>query len=126
MKSAVIIFSFIFFLAGGKLLAQDNGSRTDTAKSKIDSIEIEITNLKNRISELEKEKVKQRAKTGNYKVRANWLLLEKGMTKEQVKELLGEPGKVLSGFGAYWYYPDSFGGKVEFDDNEKVTGWSEP
>jgi len=126
MKSAVIIFSFIFFLAGGKLLAKDNGTRPDSAKSKIDSIEIEITNLKKRISELEKEKEKQRAKTGNYKVRANWLALEKGMSKEQVKELLGEPGKILTGFGAYWYYPDSFGGKVEFDDNEKVTGWSEP
>lgn len=126
MKSSIFILAAVILLTCGKVRGQERAEKTDSAYTKIDSIEIEIANLKKRITELEKEKEKKSVKKGNYKLRGNWLLLEKGMTKEQVKELLGEPGKTLSGFGTYWYYPDSFGGKVEFDTDDKVTGWSEP
>ncbi len=36
-----------------------------------------------------------------------WKKLKKDMTREQVEELLGEPGQVISrGGGAKWYYQD--------------------
>lgn len=123
----IFIFSLIIFLfIVTNASSQEASAANDTLIQKLDSIDSAINNLKQRITDLEKSKEKRRAKKGNYKVRANWLALEKGMDKKQVLELLGEPGKKLSGFGEYWYYPDSFGGRVEFDSDEKVNGWSEP
>lgn len=122
-----IIFIFIFSAALQTVICGQKKTPADDSLSvKADSVEAEIKNLKERVSELEKENNLRNNKKGNYKVRANWLALEKGMTKEQVVKLLGKPGNTLSGFGTYWYYPDSFGGRVEFDDDGKVTGWSEP
>ena len=118
-----LVFFIILFLSAFSLA---DAQEADTLTSKVDSIGAEVKDLKDRVTELEKDKENRKAKIGNYKVRANWLALEKGMTKDQVIELLGKPGVILKGFGAFWYYPDSFGGKVEFDDNEKVSGWSEP
>ena len=51
------------------------------------------------------------------------------MTKDEVRRLLGEPGKISASdyLGDRWYYPDALGGNVKFDsDTERVTDWDEP
>ena len=60
----------------------------------------------------------------------NWRKIEAGQTPEQVKAVLGEPGKVFSGMVGgkprlIWYYPSIFGGNVEFEEG-KVKAWREP
>ena len=59
-----------------------------------------------------------------------WRGLFKGMSKEGVRGLLGEPGKVEESGGAltFWYYGYPSGGSVTFDrdSNGSVWGWSEP
>lgn len=60
------------------------------------------------------------------KNKQNWRRLEKGMSKAEVKQILGEPGKInTASYGDTWYYPDVLGGSVDFD-NGRVEGWSEP
>jgi hypothetical protein len=117
---------FCFFIATLTVRAQDSSSDASALGQKIDSLQKKIFDLEKRVASLEKDKANNLAKKGNYKIRENWLELQNGMTKKQVKELLGEPGKKLTGVGEYWYYPDSFGGRVEFNDDGIVAGWKEP
>jgi Small protein A (tmRNA-binding) len=126
MKKIIYLCLFIFVAIAGSVKAQQADENINTLIQKIDSLEKKISAIEKRISALETDKKNNLSKLGNYKIKSNWLMLEKGMSKAEVKTLLGEPGKILSGWGAYWYYPDSYGGRVEFDDNEKVTGWREP
>ena len=66
--------------------------------------------------------------TGSWRERASWRQVERGMTMDQVRVLLGEPDRVESGVFTYWYWGDIFeGGNVQFDaDSRRVEGWSEP
>lgn len=58
-----------------------------------------------------------------------WRKLRIGITRNQVKESLGEPTKitVISEFSEYWYYDSAQPWKayVRFD-RKGVSGWSEP
>lgn len=68
------------------------------------------------------------AATGNSRELANWRQLERRMTMDQVRALLGEPERVTADpFYIRWYWGDSRGGNVYFDaDSRRVEGWSEP
>ena len=56
-----------------------------------------------------------------------WRMMRKGMSKDDVRKLLGEPKSISAGvWGDSWYYPDVLHGKVEFDKQGRVTGWTEP
>jgi hypothetical protein len=50
------------------------------------------------------------------------------MTKDEVRKLLGEPGKIqtFGTAGAFWYYPDFGGGRVKFGGQGTVESWSKP
>lgn len=52
------------------------------------------------------------SKVRNWRDKSQWRLLSIGMAKDDVRKLLGEPGKVSSyGLGGeVWYYPDALGG----------------
>jgi outer membrane protein assembly factor BamE (lipoprotein component of BamABCDE complex) len=54
-----------------------------------------------------------------------WRKLQKGMTESEVEQLLGSPskGNMFSSFSV-WHY--GVAGSVQFDDDKRVTGWSEP
>jgi|GEM_PF-1499453 len=61
-----------------------------------------------------------------WKNSSNWASLRLGMTWSQVKQILGVPGKVQAGvFGDVMFFPDSNGGRVEFDRDGRVAKWSE-
>lgn len=57
-----------------------------------------------------------------------WRLLQRGLSEIHVRQLLGDPGRVVvSGFTSVWYYPDVGGGRVEFGtESGRVRGWVEP
>lgn len=55
--------------------------------------------------------------------RSQWRKLKRHMTKDDVRTLLGEPGRVsVSRFSESWYY---VGGSVTFDSKGRVDMWSE-
>ncbi len=66
---------------------------------------------------------------GSWRELANWRQVQRGMTMDQVRVLLGEPDRVESaGTFTSWYWGDFLeGGDVRFDaDSRRVEGWSEP
>lgn len=67
-------------------------------------------------------KAKTRKITGN-----PWHALRVNISKAEVISLLGKPGKIHKWkTGEAWYYPNIKGGEVDFDANDKVSGWLEP
>ena len=63
-----------------------------------------------------------------WKDRSRWRTLRKGMSKDDVRSLFGEPTKIDAGstldFWYYGIYPN--GGQVDFDPQGRVEGWREP
>jgi hypothetical protein len=57
----------------------------------------------------------------------SWRQLQRGMSFEQVRTLLGEPMKIDAGYVTRWYYSNSgiIGPQVTFTD-DRVSGWDEP
>jgi hypothetical protein len=61
--------------------------------------------------------------TAAAKDRSQWRKLQRHMTKDDVRKLLGDPGTVsVSRFAESWYYT---GGNVTFDGKGRVQMWSE-
>ena len=57
------------------------------------------------------------------KDRSQWRMLQRHMSKDDVKKLLGEPTKVsVSRFYESWYY---VGGTVTFDGKGRLDSWTE-
>jgi len=56
-----------------------------------------------------------------------WRGLSHGMSKDDVKQIIGEPGKISDlGFLVIWNYGYPFGGSVTFGQDGTVQSWSEP
>jgi len=56
-----------------------------------------------------------------------WRGLSHGISRDDVKRILGEPGKVSDlGFQVTWYYGYPSGGEVTFGKDGMVQSWSEP
>lgn len=56
-----------------------------------------------------------------------WRGLSHGISKDDVKRILGEPGKVSDlGFQVTWYYGYPLGGEVTFGKDGRLESWSEP
>jgi outer membrane protein assembly factor BamE (lipoprotein component of BamABCDE complex) len=56
--------------------------------------------------------------------RSQWRKLQRGMSKDDVRKLIGEPGKVsVAKYYEFWYYA---GGNVTFDAKGRLDAWNEP
>ena len=105
----------------------------DARDDKIHNLEEKVASLESRVSALEKI-VSQRPPVAEiqigdaWKSKANWRQLKLGMTKEQVKGILGEPPNIFASgvIGDYWYYPDGLGGDAKFDTSGLLESWKEP
>lgn len=69
---------------------------------------------------------------GDYRNKANWRRIKMGMTRAQVREILGDPPPPgypsphsLAG-SRKWLYPDAIGGSVHFSPSGRVDGWRAP
>ena len=94
-----------------------------------------ITELELRVAELERIILESQTEfdspirfSDKWKDKSNWRKLRLGMTKSQIREILGEPLKINANavLGDTWYYPDVLGGDIRFSTNGKVKSWSEP
>lgn len=137
LKKPAIAFVQIFILfvllsSSPRVLGQDNNMRK--LESRIAELEQIVSLLQQRIDELEaivegrKEKVQvSGAVKGNWRELRNWRQLRRGMTMQQVEDLLGEPETVqVSGSLTFWYWSYPGGPRVTFDRSNRVYGWSEP
>jgi hypothetical protein len=95
---------------------------------RITQLEKEVQELKNRLTTLEspvnKAIVKKSTVTSDgWKNLANWRSLKKGMSFDEVRAILGEPGRIQGGTLTDWTYPDQ--ASVTFY-NDRLHRWSEP
>ena len=76
------------------------------------------------------KKVVTYTKKAAWKNKINWRQLSKGMTKSQVRGLLGEPRRIesIDYFGEVWKYTDlDYSGTVKFHyKDQRLVEWSEP
>lgn len=105
-------------------------------EARVRALEKEVAELAAEVQRLERQLAAQRARPGatppearreGWRELRNWRSLRKGMSRFEVMQLLGEPGKV-SRYYAFerWEYPDALGGRVNFDSSGSVVGWRPP
>jgi hypothetical protein len=108
---------------------------SDSLLLRIDLLERRITDLERLVREMqalirnEPSRVRSDAGSSQWRDLQNWRRLQRGMTMDQVRALLGEPGRVDAQFAwTYWYWSDDRGGaNVYFGTrSSRVEGWSEP
>jgi hypothetical protein len=123
--SSLIIFSTIF---SPLVLAQDLNKKVKELEQKMTWLEQRIVKLEGIILQSQNTQAKPMvASPSKWKDKASWRLLKKGMGKDEVRQILGEPPKVVANihYGDIWYYPDTQGGNVSFDKENVLTSWSE-
>lgn len=123
-----IALMMCFFFLNQSLVA----SEPDASAVKIEKLEALVSVLEKRVSALESPSGQSSATAKNiqnqaaWEVTENWRLLRKGMTKAQVKGLLGAQEKIDAGGPIEnWNWGVPVGPRVTFCD-EKLYGWKEP
>jgi hypothetical protein len=129
-----ILILFVFFIAApGQARAQQ--AKVEELKRRVEKLEQLVGQLQRRVADLEsqiqgrQERKQPVVAKGNWREIGSWRDLRRGMTMEQVRELLGEPERVDAGpVLIYWRWGEPLlGGSVSFDtDTNRVTGWAEP
>jgi hypothetical protein len=102
-------------------------TNTEASAERIARLEAIVLSLEKRIAALEGAAAQQQPSTIQvspaWQDKSNWRSLKKGMTREKVRSILGEPADVrASGPFEYWRWGAS---SVTFHD-ERVYGWNEP
>jgi hypothetical protein len=133
MRNKTVCFvslAFLLFLGAGIVIPAMTGAQEEASGDRVTRLERRVANLEARVAELEKSQQprvipvsgsEQRPK----KDKASWRSLEKGMTKDQVKKILGEPTGVMN-FNESEIWDYASGGSVRFDRSGRVLGWYEP
>jgi len=114
-------------------------AHAENAEQRIVELEKQVEELQKLVTELQKRvaalepipkqdqdagDISKPAATGDWSVKANWRALEKGMTKEQVLKLLGEPVMAREmPYGHNWFYKSGY---AMFDQLGRLEMWSEP
>ncbi len=125
MKLLTLCLTAVFVaFSAQEMQAEDRVSKLE---KRIIELELRVAKLEKLLSATQSEPTIQ-IKPGNYQKMANWRRLRVGMTKAQVKAILGDPPRRrVSPIGFdYWYYPDELGARVQFDRSGKLSGWDEP
>jgi outer membrane protein assembly factor BamE (lipoprotein component of BamABCDE complex) len=115
-------------------VAAAQNASADSLVRRIAVLERTTLELQSRVRDLEalikSEPSRDRSVQSSIKWRdlQNWRRLRRGMSMDEVRTLLGEPGRVVSygAVGTIWHW-DSGGAEVRFDgSSEKLAAWSEP
>ena len=130
--TAILRAALLAALAAASIPAVATGQDTSTASllRRIELLERANTDLARRVSDLEaliKSAPSQSQpipSSTKWQDLANWRQLRRGMSMDKVRALLGEPERVMAMIGrVFWDWP---GCQVQFDNNGKLDGWSEP
>ena len=103
-------------------VAQDS-ERVKQLEKEVQDIKIRLSNLESpsKSSDSQKQVVAQK-----HKVIANWRMLKKGMSFDEVRAILGEPLRINGGTVTTWLYTDQVSiSRVNFF-RDKLDDWSEP
>ncbi len=126
----LVSLAFLLFIVGGLAIPAATGAQDDeTYGDRMTRLERRVATLEERVAALENPEARaipvsgaeQRVK----KDKTLWRSLEKGMTKQEVKKILGEPSGVLN-FNENEIWDYASGGSVRFDRSGHVLGWYEP
>ncbi len=109
-------------------------SRPDSLLLRIDLLERRVAGLEQRVLDLEAvinaqtSRVQPAHATALWRNLANWRRLQRGMSMDQVRALLGEPHRVETiAIATTWYWGDApETADVVFDDRGRLAAWSEP
>lgn len=128
---ALLLCATLLQLAPGAARAGE-----EEVAARVRALEKEVAELAAETRRLERQLAEQRARRGapppaarreGWRQPRNWKSLRKGMSRFEVMQLLGEPGKVSSYYSfERWEYPDALGGRVNFDSTGSVVGWRPP
>ena len=135
MKKSLVI---LFALSVAQIVfAQELHNPNSKYDTKIKELEEKISRLQKEFnllkSEFSKVKVVPQEKdseyvqgTGDWKVKENWRALKKGMSRQKVKSLLGEPDRItLTDYFEYWKY-GNFAEVIFYTENDIVYSWYVP
>ena len=104
------------------LMAQDS-ERIKQLEREVQDIKMRLANLEapSKSSDSQKPVVSEK-----HKVIANWRMLKKGMSFDEVRAILGEPLRVNGGTITTWLYTNQVSiSRVNFF-RDKLDDWSEP
>jgi hypothetical protein len=100
-----------------------NQEQNATLEERVEALEKTVAGLEKRVAALEKPEKPEKKKP---KGKSAWEQLRKGMSADEVRDLLGEPDDVSpSPWGSTTWKYGHFG-RVTFDDQMRVTGWARP
>lgn len=132
MKSPSLIktlrFTFcLFFIIGlfnlSALAQEDDISQL---QQKIAELELRVKELEGLLKASKELQENSSAPKFGWQNTKNWRDLKIGMNESQVKEMLGQPVKIIKGVKTLWYYPNIYCGYCSFDENGNLIGWNEP
>jgi len=113
----------LFVVAAPQAFAQSS------VDARVQRLEENIQVLGRRVGALEAQLREQKTLAPVASDKVPWRKLKKGMSKEEVEQLLGSPSDV-SEYGSFtvWRYQSPSGGigTVRFSANSRAEGWNEP
>ncbi|MCX5885120.1 MAG: hypothetical protein NT096_04275 [Proteobacteria bacterium] len=127
-----------FLCLSSLLVTPVSGAQDKSLEERVSTVESNITRLEQKVDELQKmidqllSHTPQAAnimRKGNWKNISNWRTgLQKGMTKIQVRELMGEPNKIetYTMLGEDWLYGLQGSGEIHFSPKGVLESWKEP
>jgi len=131
--NGILILFLFFIVVPGQIWAQQ--ARLADLQRRVEKLEQLVGQLQRQVADLQsvtqgrQQQGQPVAPKGNWHELANWRRLQRGMTMDQVRGLLGEPDKVeAETVLIFWKWGELvFGGSVSFDvDTNRVAGWEEP
>ena len=127
----LLLCAMLLQLAPGTTLAGE-----EELAARVRALEKQVALLSAEVQRLERQLAAQRVRRGatpraaraeGWRELRNWKSLRKGMSRFEVMQLLGEPGKVSDYYSfERWEYPDALGGRVNFNSGGSVAGWRPP
>ncbi len=121
-----ILLMVSFISSGTGISAENKDKEIEVLNKKIEDLEKRIKDLESLLKAYHGPRDNKKAGSFGWLDKKSWRSLKKGMKQEDVKKILGEPVKSIDGSRTIWYYPNFYDGYVSFDENGKLTGWSEP
>ncbi|MFQ5890679.1 MAG: hypothetical protein ACE5JR_11585 [Gemmatimonadota bacterium] len=128
--SSLLLVAFLVGLGAATNWSQEGAG--ETLSERVGKLEKEVEKLRLRVAHLEERlsvgaPSAEAAGPARWRDERSWRSLSKGMTKDDVIHILGEPVKTSRSTSIeIWYYPDAAGGWVSFDESGQVLGWTQP
>ena len=125
----ILCFALVVSICLSPIVPSRVSGQTDEAsqlRQRVIELEQKTKELEDQLKECHEARKRQQEVDHGWQNKKNWRSLEVGMKEDQVRNILGEPVKVIKGVKTLWYYPNFYGGYVSFGENGKLTGWNEP